>query len=60
MSNNEERLNEKESDWVVGIMMRITTGKCYKKKCPSKAAWDRVQANMTEVGLQDKNVPYKS
>lgn len=60
MSNNIEGLNKEESEWVVGVMMRITTGKCYDKKCPSEAAWDRFQDNMTKAGLQDENIPYKS
>lgn len=58
--SNIEGLNEEESEWVNGAMSRLKVGKIKHGECPSEKAWDKLQNNLTECGIQKKNISYRS
>lgn len=64
--SNIEGLDVVESEWVTNAMGRLrgdsnhgigTAG--WLGICPSEAAWDRFQTNITNADFQEKNIPYK-
>lgn len=57
---NIEGLDEKETNWVLGVMKRLKGGEVMHGKCPSEKAWNKLQDNLTECGVQKKNILYRS